>query len=505
MIIRGVKTNYPYKNSNCKEFGDKSNSPSDISFSGDLKYKVIGKNKFKSAIPIIAFISSIVGSTGYFLGGAGLFYDIYKDKKNGVKTPKKNEAGVKTIVANTKIAQIGMDCAKVGIAASSIANIACGMGEGIPLMALGEVPNLAAAKIIETPIGTGLFGIGIASIFAGLALDNTPHLKLNEYDLMAQKGALNKTKLVLKNMGVAAKETVVSMWEICTKPFTEKGFLKKAFLELNPKTVVFSESINKEGKVVLSKVLRHPKNYLMNAASFVLTMGGLSIIATTLLNTKKAQEASLKVEEGGFLFDNFGITKYGIDRLTTGSKSSGISFAVGGVANAVSQFLGLDNKEGRALQWLGIGGVFLGYAIDRGRFLKTAIKNAKFRPELTRVVREWSFDLTNLVKDKKLLKKLQYEIKKGQPSTNEAFNALEEALKKSVGTEEIKPKDEVTKTLLGELGKDGEDISGKISYQEIIKGFEKDMKNKVENVQKTLEICSEKLFGKNPKPIEETV
>lgn len=495
MIIRGVKTNYTERNSGYKKLGENN-----VSFSGKNKYKVVGKNKFKSAVPVIAFLSSIIGATGYFMGGAGLFYDIYKDKQNKIKKTEKKEDGVKTIVANTKIAQIGMNCAKVGIAASSVANIACGIGEGIPLMALGEVPNLASAKIIETPIGTGLFGIGIASIFAGLALDNTPHLKLNELDLMAEKSLSKKTKLILKNTWDAAKETVISMGEICTKPFKEKGFLKKAFLELNPKTVVFSESINKEGKVVLSKMLRHQKNYLMNAASFVLTMGGVGIIATSILNMKKAQEVSLKVEEGGFLFDNFGITKYGIDKLSTGSKSAGASFAIGGVANAISQFLGLDNKEGRALQWLGIGGVFLGYAIDRGRFLKTAIKNAKFRPELTRVVREWSFDLTNLIKDKKELKKLQSEIKKGQPITNADFNKLEKALNKSVGKGKIRSGEKIKQLLSRRLGKN---VSGNIKGHEIIKDFEKDLKNKVKSVQKTLETCSEKLFGKNPTPIKE--
>lgn len=498
MIINGYKPN------NLSNFSSKNkleNKP--ISFtSSPLKYKVINTNLFKRAIPVIAFSASLVSSLGYLLGGTGLFYDLYKDKQNKSNNakPQRHEEGVKTIVANTDLGKAGMTCTKIGITAAAVGNIACGIGEGLPLMALGEASNLGAAGIIETPIGTGLFGIGIASIFAGLALDNTPELKLNEYDVMAKEGFNNKANLVLKNMKIAAKEIGSSVLEII-KGSIDPEFWKKNILRITPKTVVFSESINKDGKVIFSKMLRHNKNYLMHAASFVLGIGGTGIIAATLVDQKKVQKASLVTEESGFLFDNFGITKYGFDRLTTGNKSSGASFAVGGVMNAISQFLGLDNKDGRALQWLGIGGVFLGYTIDRGKHLKTKLKDAVEMPQLTKIVREWKFDLSELVKDKIELKTLLKEIKaqgvamaegKEIPKiTNEKFIQLENTIKRAVGEQEIKKTEDVTKMLNNSIQKE--------IFGEIKPLFEKNF----EETKETLKICTKKIFGDVPEIVKE--
>lgn len=453
-------------------------------------YKVTDKNFIKRFLPIIAFSASLISALGYFLGSTGLFYDFYKD--NQIKTynheHKKNEDGVKTITTNTKLGKAGMFCTKIAITAAAIANVACGLGEGIPLMALGEASNLGAAPIIETPIGTGLFGIGIASIFAGLALDNTPELKLNELDLMAAKSSA-KIKLILKNTADTAKEIGGSILKIIKNSY-KWSFWKENILQITPKTVVFSESVNKDGKVILSKMLRHHKNYLMHAASFTLAVGGVGIITASLLDRKKEQKLSLQVEEGGFLFDNLGITKYGLDKLTTGNKVSGTSFAVGGVTNAISQFMGLDNKDGRALQWLGIAGVFLGYTIDRGKHLKKSIKDAKFRPELTRVVREWKLDLSKIIQDKNELKKLLDEIKKGKMITNDKFLKLENIFKTVVGNSEIKPTKEMKKELEKHLGND---VFGKIRTQEVFNA---------ENAKNVLKICTEKVFGnQNPQPI----
>lgn len=484
MIIKGIKSNSSLP-SNKKKFEGYCVS---FSSSSEPVYKVLEKSFVKKSLPILAFAASLISATGYFLGGCGLLYDIYNDKKNNIK--EKEEAGVKTIIANTNIAKAGMICTKVGITAASVANIACGLGEGVPLMALGEASNLGAAPIIETPIGTGLFGIGIASIFAGLALDNTPELKLNEFDLMAQDGFKNKLKLVAKNTAVTAKEISVSMLQIAKNIFNPK-FLKENFLQITPKTVVFSEAINKDGKVILSKMLRHKKNYLMHAASFTLAIGGGGIILASLLNRKKEQKAALKVEEGGFLFDNLGITKYGIDRITTGNKASGTSFAIGGVVNAISQFVGLDNKDGRALQWLGISGVFLGYTIDRGKFLQKSLKNAVQRTELTKIVREWKLNLTELVTDKVELKKLMQEIKTGKPVTNSKFIDLENNFKDAIGTNNFRATKDVESVLERKIGLH---LYSKVERQEVAEVFK---------TQDTLKICTEKVFGKNPIVINE--
>lgn len=117
----------------------------------------------------------------------------------------------------------------------------------------------------------------------------------------------------------------------------------------------------------------------MHASSFVLGLGGAGVILFSFINNKKAQKKSLNVEEGGFLVDNFGMTKYGLDKFTTGAKGAGSSYAVGGVINSLSQFMGIDNKSGRAMQWLGISLVFLGFSMDRGKTLRKALANSKKR------------------------------------------------------------------------------------------------------------------------------
>ncbi len=452
-------------------------------------YKIEKVNHIKKVLPIVAFAGSVLGALGYSIGALGLFYDNYKETGH-IFTPKHKktkEEGVKTITTSTKFGKIGLQSGKAACSATAVAGVACGLGEGIPLMALGDSTNLASSRILETPVGTGLFGIGIASIFAGLALDNTPELKLNEYEVMAEKSLAKKAKIYLVNIKETAKEIGSSIFQIGKNIFNPK-FLKDNIVQGTPKTVVFSESVNKDGVISVSRMLRHNKNYVMHAASFTLAAGGLGIIISSLLGAKKAEKASLKVEEGGFLFDNLGITRYGMDKVTTGQKPSGLSFAIGGVVNAISQFVGLDNKDGRALQWLGIAGVFLGYSIDRGKHLKDTMKLAKERPEITRVIREWKIDLSKICKDKTELKKLQSEIKKGQTITNENFVKIEKGINDllSGNYKDV----ESAKTKIKELLP--QDAAENLIKTENPLGFEK--------TKNILEICSEKIFNtKNPK------
>jgi len=469
-------------------------------------YAVKNSNALKNALPIVAFIGSAMSALGYFVGGAGLFYDLSYEKKLKKKpivpppaltnyrhfyTPKKPETdeGVKTITTSTKIGKICMDFTKVGMMASGIAGVACGLGEGLPIMAIGEATNLGAANIIETPIGTGIFGIGIASIFSALALDNTPELKLNPLHLMAESSISKKLKMIGKNIISTGKEILTSVKQIGQNLF-KPSFVKDNFLSGTPKTIVFEERINKDGIGNISKLLRHNKNYLMHAASFTLGIGGVSLIISSLLKAKKAQKASLRAEEGGFLFDNFGMTRYGIDKLSTGGKAAGIPFAVGGVINAISQFMQIDNKDGRAMQWLGISLVFLGFSVDRGKFLKKALANSKARTELTDIVRQWKFDLSELFKnDPKELKKLLNEIKNGKPVSNQKFIEFENNFNKTFEGE-FKNTNQAKSLLEANLGKE---TSDKFIVQEIAD---------CEKTKEILTICTEKMFGsKNPAPI----
>ena len=258
-----------------------------------------------------------------------------------------------------------------------------------------------------------------------------------------------------------------------------------------PRILVFQESINKDGKIIISKVLRHNKNYLMHASSFILGLGGAGMVLFSLMKNKKAQKSSLHVEEGGFLVDNLGMTKYGLDKVTTGTKGSGSSYAVGGIINAVSQFMGIDNKNGRAMQWLGIALVFLGFSIDRGKTLKKMLADSKMRGELTDMVRQWKFDLS-IMEDKnnpEVLKKLLKELKNDEKITNENFNNIEKVFMETVGGKFQKTGD-ILKELNNHLDKN---IADNFQPKEVAN---------FENVKKILEICTRKIFGsENPKPI----
>lgn len=470
-------------------------------------YPVKNVNPIKKILPTLAFTCATIGALGYLLGGTGLYYDLFVDKKNNKNNNKQqniNDEGVKTIQPTTTIGKLGMNCGKVAVAANAISGIACGLGEGIPLMALGESMGLCSSSIIETPVGTALFGMGIGSIFAGLALDNTPNLKLNHYELMAKKNILQKTSLILSNMGKTALEISKSIFQIGKNIFNPT-WMKDNIFRITPKTIVFSESINKEGKVIVSKMLRHNKNYLMHAASFTLALGGLGIIISTIFKQKKAQKKGLQAEETGFLFDNFGMTKYGIDKFTTGGKSAGASFAIGGIINAISQFIGLDNKNGRALQWLGISGVFLGFSIDRGKHLRQALKDAKFQPELTQILREWKLDLSKIITDKAELKKLLKELKNGS-TTNETFLGIEKALTEATTALKGKDKDGNIISLYNSNNKTIKQALSKYFKQHnITTEFELSDKHfmKLDDAIDTLQTCTKKIFGtSNPVPIK---
>lgn len=562
-----------------------------VSFKGEAQYKVVHLNPIKKVLPYIAFVGAAISSIGYFIGSAGLFYDsrveksqkrhkqnqvkdsvmmsaskkfgnfdveLSKVKKNDVnpETEFKKEEGVKTIKPITKIGKISMKFAKVGVSASAISGMACGLGEGIPTMAIGEATNLGSASIIETPIGTGLFGIGIASIFSALALDNTPELKLNYNRLMAEKTFADKAKLVTKNIKSTVKEVGESIWEVA-KNIYKPSWLNENFLQGIPKVFVFTESINKEGKVFLAKALRHNKNYMTHAASFTLALGGVGVILASLLKMNKSQKGSLKVEEGGFLFDNLGMTRYGMDKYTTGGKSAGSSFAVGGVINAISQFMGLDNKDGRAMQWLGISFVFGGFAIDRGLHLKKEINKSIMRGDLTDVVREWKFDLSKIFKnndDLKALKKaiktrsdltikigeleakitkrteknldvkalnakkekLESEKKTVVENMNPLFKKIEEAFGYTVNQSSktlkedappadfIKDKDTFTAKFKAELDTILKNTADESKIDEIAKSFEHKHIAESDEMKSILERCTEIIFGKKkPDPLSE--
>lgn len=488
-------------------------------------YKVIKKENL--ALPIIALASSVLGAVGYIIGSSGLYYDTYKKSNGKIKNiffpetvDKKNEInheGVKTIIPETEFAKFGLNAAKVGIAATTIAGMTTGLTAGMPMMTIGETINLGAAPCIETPLGTGLFGVGIASIFAGLALESNPELLLDKNKLRTEKTLAGKTKVVLGNV----KSSIVEIGKSCSdlakntfKLFTPKNaeavkFFKENIFFLTPKSVIIQESINKDGKVFIDKVLKQPKNYLMQVASAVLTVGGLGVVLFSLIDNKKAQKSSLKVEEGGFFTDNIGMTKFGIDKVSVARNlkdaAGGAGFLTGGIFNGISQLIGIDSKQGRAAQWLGCGLVFVGFVVDRGKHLAKTIENNKVRNEITKVARKWEIDLTKIfnIKNKEekiLFNKTLNALKKGIDLPESDFKKILESFNSFSGEKYITETTKVKKEL------------GKTLSQNILSTFdvlEKDGKKaeittpvEVENILNDIKAQTKAIFGENPAKIE---
>lgn len=481
------------------------------------EFEVINMTLLKKAVPTISFVGSIMAALGYMTGSLGLFYDLKVQKDRGEKPQVHlDKDGAKTIEPKTEIGKNCVKLAKVGLFGSSLAGITCGIGEGLPMMTIGNTTEAFSVPIIETPIGTGLFGLAIASIFAALALDNTPEKKLNHFKLMAAKNAGEKVKIVADNIGTSLKEvwhSVVDVGKNCHK----STFWKENFIHFTPKHVVFEESINKLGKSTLKAVLRHNRNYTMHIASFILGIGGISLALTKAFEIKKAQRNCLRTEEAGFLLDNVGMTRYGLDKFSTGKTAAGANFAIGGVINAVSQFMGLDNQDGRAVQWFGIAMVFAGYAVDRGKFMIAQFKDAKKRPELTDVLRQWKFDISSIIPDKAEAKKFITQMQKGEDATSPEFKKLQEMLEKAIAQAnealkneiarrvtskekamELKEEQEFSKNKVAEILNTAFDVNGKKAPSIA----ELNQLDKLLVMGDRLVVCSEKVFGKVPKLVK---
>lgn len=438
-----------------------SNENKRLDFAGKIDANKVPK-KESLVIPVIAAVSSVISAGGYLLGSAGLYYDTYNKSNGSIKRiflPEKEpenynsqsvetHEGVKTITPDSKFAKIGLNGGRVGVAASSLSGITAGLATGNPMMTMGEVIGLTGAPIIETPIGTGLFGIGIATIFSSLAIENTPELMLNKKLLREKKSLFAKAGVILKNMQSVVKEVCISCATLAKnasflvvpgKHSKAVKFFKDNIFSSNPKSIVFQELVDKNGKVFIGNKMNMPKNYLLHSASAILGLGGAGVVLFSLLDNKKAQKKSFVVEEAGFLADNVGMTKFGADKLSLARSftdtAGGVGYTIGGVINAASQFMGLDNKQGRAAQWLGIGLVFAGFGVDRFRHLKNIIKNNK-APKM--LMRQWQvnfeefFNLKN-AKEEKLFKTTVCAVKKGDKlpgsefkNVYNAFNSLDE-------------------------------------------------------------------------------
>jgi len=415
---------------------------------GGNTVKYLLKKKEFQYIDTLSFLTAVTSATGFAVGGAGLLSDYFNDISHGKHSkpeqPKEKvngqalipvptafsdvsatqkisymgrghkEEGAKTIVPNTKFAKIGLAFVKVGIAFSSIAGIFNGISMGLPLMAAGESVSLGASPIIETPLGTGLFHIALAAVFAGRALENDPKLRMDKIKLSQQKGIGKKVLYVLKNMrdcavavGQTTKTFGKNIGNLCVKSKRPEAisFFKDSVFSIKPKKIVFQEFVNKDGIVTVKTAFKN-NPCLMHAASVVLALGGITLAINSLLKNRKGQKVGLKTCEIGGSFDNLGLSRSGLEKVSTSSTMSGRIagnlLAVSGLAILAGQ-PGLDTKWGRGTQWVGTALLFSVFAVER---LPKAFKIIAEKSELNSLVRQWEVDLTKMYTKSELNSKI---------------------------------------------------------------------------------------------------
>jgi len=450
----------------------KSLAASNQNFTG---YKVNPKNAkefmLKKKIPQVwdtfSFLTALTSATGFAIGGAGLLSDYLSNEKGKEKSSlKKNtpvpdsfknfetaslqdsapstekgkkKEGAKTIVPSTKFSKMGLTFAKIGIAFSGIAGIFNGVSMGLPLMAAGEALNLCASPIIETPLGTGIFGIALAAVFSGRAMENDPELKIDKTKLKEKVGLKNKAEFIGKNMAGCAKEVWTSSKVMATniKDLFSKtkrpeavAFFRDNVFSIKPKKLVVQEFIDENGLV---KIVRGTKNnpYLMHGASLLLAIGGLTLALSSLLKNTTGQKVGIRTYEVGGSLDNLSLSRSGMEKAAVAGAGSPVTKLAGYLMGASGLTIlagqpGLDEKWGRGTQWVGTALLFSVFAVERW---PKAFKVLESQPEFKSLVRQWEVDLTKLYSNKDLKPKLA-SILKGLPEGE--LNKIEDSTVKKI-------------------------------------------------------------------------
>lgn len=337
--------------------------------------------------------------------------EIYSHKDGNSNENAGGEGSVHEIAPESGFGKIGLKFAKVGIGFSGVAGIFNGIAMKLPLMAFGEGLNVAASPIIQTPVGLGLFGVALAAVFAGRALENDPLLKLNTAVLRSKKGPA-KLAYILSNTLNSAKEVGKSFTTISKNIFKLAGnnnarksairFFKDEVFSIIPKTVIFSEEINFKGLVNL-KTMMKSSPYLMHAASTVLAAGGLLLTIGSLLRIGIVQKLGLKTFETGGSLDNLSLSKWGAEKYVLAengsAKAAGAMLAASGLTILSGQ-PAVDEKWGRGLQWAGCSLLFSVFAVERLAELVSAVKGRRNVTSTlpTQLIRQWQVNLVDLLK-----------------------------------------------------------------------------------------------------------
>lgn len=413
---------------------------------GDKAIKYVLKKTERNYVDTFSFLTALTSMTGFAVGGYGLLSDQLHDIRTGktksletkvienknisekfkhfgpsseqiiLVSKKGSKEGAKTIVPSTKTAKIGLMFAKVGIAFSGIAGIFNGISMGLPLMAAGESLNLAASPIIETPLGTGLFGVALAAVFSGRALEHDPMLRLDLVKLSQKTGLKAKAGYILENVVGCAKEVLgtaklfgKSIGHLFSTDKTAKteavSFFKNNVFSIKPKNLVFQEFINKEG-IVSTKLAFRNNPYLMHAASLVLAIGGTTLALSSLLKKKTGQKVGLKTYEIGGSLDNLSLSRSGWEKAAMAGgpsgKLAGNLLGLSGLTILAGQ-PGVDEKWGRGTQWAGTALLFAVFAVERRA---KAFNSENAKEAFTSLIRQHNIDLTKLFPEGKLGEKI---------------------------------------------------------------------------------------------------
>jgi len=416
----------------------------------------------KKEIPIIdilSFITAFTGFTGFSIGGAGLLYDFLNDirtKKGKIPVPvdslldkndvftefkakiktntikNQHKAGVNTVTPNTEFGKIGLQFAKAANGISAAAGVFNGLSMRLPLISVGELINIGASPVLETPFGTGLFGIALASIYAGRALDLDPSLKLDPIKFNSCPTIGKKAFCVYENIINSIKEVLKSsklFYKNFIGLFTSDrknsiNFFTSNLFSVKPKQLLLQEFVNKEGKTVL-KVAFKNNPYLMHLASLILATGGGILAISSILNFPVGQKIGLRTFNVGNMFDNMSLMRWGMQKSvmsrTAAEKVSGKMCEIAGGGILASQ-PGIDATWGRGIQFVGIAALMASFAFDRTHNVIRLFKNSSTKEELISLVRQWELDLTKIFPDKKSFKENIDSIMKSVNQDTEFYN-----------------------------------------------------------------------------------
>lgn len=380
-----------------------------------------------------AFVLTSISGGCYLVGGSGLLYDfahqkmntkgkpaenIFKDIKLTKNKEKKKTEGAQTIIPETQFAKTGMKFARAAVALAGVAGVFNGVALNLPLLAMGEGVTSLSAPIIETPIGTGIFGFGLAMINLARVLDSNPEFKINR-DKFNRATKKDKAKILINNLthttkelGHSTKTIFKNLFGIFSSKHKESiRFFKDKMFSFKPMAIVLQEQLTKEGKVILNKVpINNP--YLMHAAALGLSVSSLALIGSNLLKQRKAEEVSLRGYGVSNGIDNVALSKWGVERLTSSNnlsgKMTGGAFTVAGLSLLTGQ-AGIDKNWGRGLMWNGVGIILLGFSAQTGAQVLSALKRKSINPV---VAREWSLSFKNKVINSALIKKAETELAK---------------------------------------------------------------------------------------------